>query len=311
MLNKTISKSHEHEAKKESTSYKTVFEVGQMVKSYEVLSLIVQKSKSDIYLAQNQATKEKVVIKAIRYSSIPKEKIDYRQRCFKQEFKMMQNLKHPNICRFIDYYSDGKLTFGIMEYIKGVSPRKLRRRKNLTLRNRCSIIVQMFSAVAYLHEKGLTHGDLHPRNFVVTDKNIVKLIDFGYTHHHKKLEGEVYIKGGVKTYLPPECLPTNSSEAASQRVDYRGEVFQLGVLAYIVLYDKKPFNTSESDDYREVIKHFNPPFQKMTKKNEKIPKAIIAILKQALHKDATHRFASAIELKNAFSRAKGVRLNKK
>lgn len=218
-----------------------VFEIGAVIKHYEIISLITQNRIVELYEAFDKQNQRKVVVKVLRKTVIRPDKLKETLGFFRQEFNMMRLLNHPNVCQFVDYQSNDECTFGVMEYIEGVSPRKIVLTANITLEDRFHIIQQMFDSVAHLHQKGLTHGDIHSSNFMVSDDYILKLIDFGFTHHLIPLADELGIEGGTAGYIPPECIHPNSFEITTQRVDYQGEVFQLGVIAYILLYDKKPF----------------------------------------------------------------------
>lgn len=42
--------------------------------------------------------------------------------------------------------------------------------------------LQLTSAVAYLHERGITHNDIKPQNVVISNRNVAVLIDFGFAN---------------------------------------------------------------------------------------------------------------------------------
>lgn len=280
-----------------------VFEIGSVIKHYEIISLITQKRIVELYEALDQRNQHKVVIKVLRKSIIRQEQLKETLGFFRQEFNMMRQLDHPNVCRFVDYESNDEYVFGVMEYIEGISPRKIVLKPSITLNDRFHIIQQLFTSVAHLHQKELTHGDIHSSNFMISDDYTLKLIDFGFTHHAVPLADELGIEGGTAGYIPPECIHSNSFEITTQRVDYQGEVFQLGVIAYVLLYDKKPFKGLTWQTLYKKIKHFEPSFATITSKNEEIPTEIINIVQKALSKQPQNRYENAIILKEWMEKA--------
>ncbi|NJN77875.1 MAG: serine/threonine protein kinase [Saprospiraceae bacterium] len=282
----------------ENETLNYIFEIGETIKNYTIERLITQKKFVEIYLAKAKTTAQLVVIKVMRYDKIFPPKLAAEIAYFKQEFDMMRQLSHPNICAFVDYYSDEYLTFGVMEYIEGEDTRKHLKKQENTLSQRLHLFKQMVKSVAHLHEKGLTHGDLHASNFMISEQNEVKLIDFGFTHHVEALEHELEIEGGTMAYLPPECVNPNSFEITSQRVNFRGEVYQLGVIAYILLYEVRPFRGLTWLQLCENIKTKKPSFQPSTPKGEIIPDFILNLVQTAMNRQPDLRFANAVEILN-------------
>jgi serine/threonine protein kinase len=122
------------------------------------------------------------------------------------------------------------------------------------------------------------------------------LIDFGFTHHVEALEHELEIEGGTMPYLPPECVNPNSFDVTSKRVDFRGEVYQLGVIAYILLYEVRPFRGLTWQQLCKNIKSKNPSFPSSTPKGEIIPDFILNLVQTAMNKKPNLRFANAMEI---------------
>lgn len=275
-----------------------LFEIGEVVKSYQIKSLIAQKKFVEIYLATDLNSSTSVVIKIMRYAKIFEPELEEQIAYFKQEFEMMRQLSHPNLCGFVDFYSDENQTFGVMQYVEGESPRKILKKRKLRLEDKRYIFQQMLNAVAYMHKKGLTHGDLHAGNFMVTAENKVVLIDFGFTHHVEAKADELSIEGGTMAYLPPECVNDNIFEVTTQRVDFQGEVYQLGVIGYILFYETKPFRGLTWKQLCHAILTEIPTFEPFTPNNEFIPSKIRNTLKKAMQKNVKKRFKNAIEMGN-------------
>src|SRR5215510_14087697 len=82
------------------------------------------------------------------------------------EFEIAARLRHPNIVRIFDYgrTPQGEAYF-TMEYLPGVDLRTYLPEPDLSSLYR--LTSQICDALAYLHGRGLLHGDLKPSNILV------------------------------------------------------------------------------------------------------------------------------------------------
>lgn len=98
-----------------------------------------------------------------------------------REARKTQELAHPNIVTVYDFDRDGDLIYLTMEELKGKSLDELLADSTiaLTLKQKLDILQQIAQGLAYAHSKGIVHSDLKPANIFITDKNVVKILDFG------------------------------------------------------------------------------------------------------------------------------------
>jgi serine/threonine protein kinase len=99
-----------------------------------------------------------------------------------------------------------------------------------------TIMQQIPSAVAYLHDRNIVHRDLKHENilFVSTDYIDVKLIDFGLARRYI-LKGERHVaKCGTMYTMSPEAIQGSCSGSST-------DLWSLGVIAYMLLSNEKPF----------------------------------------------------------------------
>jgi calcium-dependent protein kinase len=101
-------------------------------------------------------------------------------------------------------------------------------------------------AVSYCHEKNIVHRDLKPENIMITDeKNLaIKVIDFGTAQTYRKSAGLKEIIG-TAYYIAPEVLEKNYNEKC--------DVWSCGVILYILLSGKPPFNGHSEDEIMNNI----------------------------------------------------------
>ena len=96
------------------------------------------------------------------------------------------------------------------------------------------IMRKLFSAINYLHERGISHRDLKPENFLfenTTDDAEIKIIDFGLSKQF--FESSMRTVVGTALYVAPEVL--------KGKYDNRCDNWSLGIIAYVLLCGNPPF----------------------------------------------------------------------
>ena len=97
-------------------------------------------------------------------------------------------------------------------------------------------IIQIVTAVGYLHELDLVHRDLKLENIMVCDDGYIKLIDFGMATMLKPGErsGD-YV--GTAEYMAPEILENSKDRQTDKNVDW----WAVGIIAYELMFGWTPF----------------------------------------------------------------------
>ncbi|KAJ7582886.1 kinase-like domain-containing protein [Mycena floridula] len=132
------------------------------------------------------------------------------------EFCVGSTLKHPNIIQTVDIVWEHGHYYEVMEYAPHDLFSVVMSGKMCRPEIYC-VFRQICDGVAYLHSLGLAHRDLKLDNCVVTEQNVVKLIDFGtavvFRYPGSSKKGIVEAKGvvGSDPYLAPEVLASGKS----------------------------------------------------------------------------------------------------
>ncbi|KAF1830325.1 meiosis-specific serine/threonine-protein kinase mek1 [Decorospora gaudefroyi] len=126
------------------------------------------------------------------------------------EMKIMQDLRHPNIVEFVEYYDQGDYLYIIMEYVRqGDLQGYLNQHGSMKEHVARSMAQQIMSALNYLHRSKITHRDIKPDNILIADLNpfTVKLSDFGLSKVVKHEETFLKTFCGTLLYCAPEVFP--------------------------------------------------------------------------------------------------------
>lgn len=165
---------------------------------------------------------------------------------------------------------------------------------NLPLIEKIEISIKMASAIEIAHKANTIHLDVNPSNFVWNPNNdVLQLIDFGLSSKSDNEIPEIlnpgYIEGTIP-YLAPE-----QSGRMNRPVDYRADLYSLGVSMYEIFTESLPFC---SEDLLEMIHcHIAKSPPDPAKRNPEISGPISSIILKLLNKSADLRYQSAAGLK--------------
>ena len=147
----------------------------------------------------------------------------------------------------LDYKGKNKYVALIMEYIDGKELSDwLQKKSSVPPEELKYIMYQLILGLSFIHGKGFAHRDIKGENIMITNKNTVKYIDFGYACADK-CDGFV----GTRQYIPPETfqgLDDGSLDMAQAK-----DVWSLAMVFYELAngYDNFPY----VEDTPEHMKH--------------------------------------------------------
>jgi serine/threonine-protein kinase len=223
-------------------------------------------------------------------------------RRFQTEAIAAAAIKSPHVAQVFDHgiTADGE-PYIVMELLQGEDLRmRIRRGGPLTPAELAPILSQVAKALSLAHHAGIVHRDIKPANvFLMThgDELFVKVLDFGIAKLTGDAAGQHTNTGtlmGTAHYMSPEQL-------VGGVVDYRADLWALGVVAYKALTGALPFNgaTIGAVSIAANAGMFTPP----SEARPGLPLAVDAWMKRALAREPSARFASAREMAQAFEQA--------
>lgn len=151
---------------------------------------------------------------------------------FRREIQILAELDHPNIVRLCDTgcLDEGRQFF-VMELVQGERIDTYCARRELDVRGRLFLMLNVCAAVSHAHERRVLHRDLKPGNILVTPDGEPKLLDFGVAKVLGRDLSEDTRAGGqlvTPSYASPEQVFGDPVSEAS-------DVYGLGVLLYVLL----------------------------------------------------------------------------
>lgn len=198
-------------------------------------------SYSKVYSGYHKDTKLEIALKKISFSKLHsnvKDKVI-------SEINILQKMNHPNIIKLYEYKFDGDYLLLVTEYCKdGDLEQWMKNDHNII--EKIDIIKQIVTGIEYMHTNNILHRDIKPQN-ILLHNNIIKICDFGFSTIIKEHNMMFNTICGTPLYMSPELLFLKPYTMMS-------EIWALGVLFYIMIYNVHPFGTLMSlDDYRTKI----------------------------------------------------------
>jgi hypothetical protein len=151
----------------------------------------------------------------------------------------------------------------------------------------------ILDAYAHLHEQGVIHGDVHPRNLLVDHTGAVKIIDYALS----RCEGGSTRpgRGGVAFFFEPEYARAALAGEHEPPATHAGEQYALAALVYLLLTGKHPVNYSAEREtmLRQIAEEAAAPFP-----DARDPAwcEVEPLILRALSKDPARRFPTVGEL---------------
>lgn len=163
------------------------------------------------------------------------------------EFKLLSQLDHPNLLKVYELYEDKKYFFIITDLYEGGDLFDLVEKEGPLNEQEVAMVIQrLLSCVNYLHQNGIVHRDIKPENVILTgnDFNTLKLIDFGLARQERPNQAFCSIVGSP-FYVSPQVV--------NAQYNRKCDIWALGVIAYVLLCGKPPFDGGSDHDILEKI----------------------------------------------------------
>ena len=259
--------------------------IGETILHYKILKKLGEGGMGIVYKAEDTKLKREVAIKFLPHQiSANKEE---RQR-FEIEAQAAAALNHPNIATIYAIEESDKEVFIAMEYIEGTELKDKISKFLPSIEESLNIIEQSAQGLKAAHDKGITHRDIKSSNIMVTESGQIKIMDFGLA----KMKGVSHITKfgttlGTTAYMSPE-------QARGEHVDYRTDIWSLGVIAFELLTGKTPYE----GEFEQAIIYsiLNEEPKSVLSLRKDLPLKLDQIIMKMLSKNKEYRYQNISEL---------------
>lgn len=261
---------------------------------YEVMEVIGVGGMSVVYKARCRVLNRFVAIKILKDEFAQDEEFRHR---FYIESQAVAKLSHNNIVSVYDVsHSDG-LDYIVMELIEGKTLKEyLQAKGRLTWQETLFFSEQITRALDHAHSRGIIHQDIKPQNIIVLRDGTAKVTDFGIASFAATEDTRVVQEAiGSVHYISPE-------QAKGSRIDYRTDIYSLGVVMYEMLTGKLPFQGDTP--LAIVMQHINAVPLLPSAVVPGIPQGMDQIVMRAMCPNLSQRYGSAQEALQAMLQLK-------
>ena len=205
---------------------------------------------------------------------------------------------HPHVVRTLEY---GLTTKGehyvVMEFIDGPSLQFARETRSAPrLEDKLELLAQAAEGLAAFHQAGFIHHDVGPRNFLTTRDGHVKLIDFGLAIPNTPAFCKPGNRTGTLNYMAPELLKRET-------IDSRIDIFSFGVMAFELLTDRLPYDSTNS--MATMLARINAEPLDPVRANPSLPKEVHELLRKLTARRRDNRWPKMETLPEALRQLAG------
>ncbi len=213
---------------------------------------------------------------------------------FLREIQITAKLQHPNILTLFDSGAQDGLCYYVMPHVEGESLRdRLLWEKTLSVDGAVQVAVEVVSALAYAHSRGVVHRDIKPENILFSAGHAI-VADFGIARAVS--EGQRNITAvGIPLGTPPYMSPEQAQ--GQDNIDHRSDIYAVGCMLFEMVAGRPPFvGVSVGKVIMQHLTAAPPPIRSL---RADAPEALEQILNRSLVKDRAGRYQSADEMLEA------------
>ena len=258
--------------------------------NFDKLEKIYESKNSAVYKGMHQGFEKEVIVKILNTEFPDQEQI---QR-FDNEFETTNFLEIEGIRKALSKeYSINNYKL-ILEYFTGITLKQYFAENALNIPDFLKIAIKISQVLGEIHLKKIIHKDINSNNILVNKNGDIQIIDFGisskYNIKYQNLSNPEHLQGTL-AYISPE-----QTGRMNRTIDYRTDIYSLGVILYEALTGKLPFE--ETDSMQLIHSHIATKPKALNEINPNVPKILSDIVLKLLEKNAENRYQSAFGLKH-------------
>ena len=268
--------------------------IGRIISHYRILEELGRGGMGVVYRAEDAKLKRPVALKFLPPELTRDKEAKTR---FIHEAQAASALQHHNICTIheIDETPDGQL-FIVMDCYGGETLKQKIAGGPLSIDDTIDIAIQIAEGLSEAHGASMVHRDIKPGNIMLTDRGIVKILDFGLAKLGDRTKmTRTGTTLGTVAYMSPE-------QAAGGTVDHRTDIWSLGVVLYEMITGRPPFRGDHEPAVLYSILNESP--EPVTALRSGVPLELERITDKCLTKDPAERYQSAADLSADLRRLK-------
>nr|ABW82711.1 calcium/calmodulin-dependent protein kinase [Botrytis cinerea] len=203
----------------------------------------------------------------------------------KEEIAIMKKLNHPNLVSLIEVLDDPEedSLYMVLEMCKKGVVMKVglgEKADPYDVESCRYWFRDLILGIEYLHAQGVVHRDIKPDNLLLTEDNVLKVVDFGVSEMFEKASDMMTAKStGSPAFLPPELCITKHGDISGRAAD----IWSMGISLYCLRFGHIPFERTGVLELYEAIKNDELDYE------PSIDPQFVDLMKRILEKDPKKR----------------------
>ena len=258
---------------------------------FELHGRVGQGSMSKVWRATDSIGSKPVALKVLDKPRLARLDKRFQSLGLKRplEGEISLSLRHPNIVKTFEHgISTDNEEFLVMEFIDGVSLSYLVESQIPRMKKNCLwYCIQLGEALEAVHRAQYIHRDICPRNVIVSNDDVVKLIDFGLVVPNTEPYRKPGNRTGTANYMAPELIKR-------QGTDERIDIFSFAVTCYEMFTRQLPWDSG--DTMESVLQHINAPPREIKKFAPKLDDQVCQAIMRGLEQSPRDRWSTVREM---------------
>ncbi len=251
---------------------------------YEILDRIGVGGMAEVYKGKDHKLNRFIAVKVLKEEFRDNEAFVKK---FKEEARAAAGLAHPNIVNVYDVGDENGIYYIVMELVEGITLKHyIERKGRLTIKEATSIAIQVSAGLEVAHNNQIVHRDIKPQNIIISREGKVKVTDFGIAKAATSQTTTSTAMGSVH-YASPE-------QARGGYVDYRSDIYSLGVVLYEMVTGRVPFDGDTA--VTVAVKHLQEELVPPSRYYKEIPYSLEQIIKKCMEKSPDRRYQDIEDL---------------
>lgn len=287
---------------------------GTVIDCYTIVKLIGSGGFSLIYLAEDEDTQERVVIKeylpkkmatrknCLRVSVISEEQLNsfhYGRKLFYQEAKALATLRHPNVVKVRNFFLANETAYLVMDYEPGKNLGSYIKQRggSLSATFMLTVFPPILDALSLIHSHNQLHLDIKPNNIHLRPGGNPLLLDFGAVRHRMRAKDTKTSQVVTPGFSPVEQY------YSSGKIGPWSDVYAIGATMRACIEAKPPpsaIKRHAEDSMRPAVELYK----------KKYPRYLLEAIDWAMEMEVQQRPQNAGELLKALKEKSGRPNNK-
>ncbi len=256
---------------------------GMKIDGYEILRELHASSRSEVFLARDNESNEKVILKT--------PSINFRDDAvyiegFLHEEWVGKRINCSHVLKTLDT-PRRRFLYNVSEYIEGQTLKQWIDDHPQTHINKTrDFLRQIAQGLRAFHRLEMIHQDLKPANILLDNQEVLKIIDFGST----RISGTSEITSSYDNQQGQGTVNYSAPECAHGICSNHSDLYSLGVIAYELLTGELPYGTSERIRSADKLR-----YQSARNHNPQIQIWVDAAIRKAVHPNPQKRYETMSE----------------